>query len=101
MKQLFRFGIVTFALAQIAACASVQDNKNTSIEKVDTKVQQAQNQEDKYLWLEEVEGEKALNWVKSQNDRSLAKLQADTRYKKFEDEAMAMVKAKDLSLIHI
>lgn len=95
MKRIIKFGFLTIALAQITGCASIQENKSTSIEKVDAPVQQAQNQEDKYLWLEDVEGEKALNWVKSQNDRSLAKLQADARYKKFEDEAMAMVKAKD------
>ena len=30
------------------------------------------NQADPYLWLEEVEGEKALNWVQNQNKSSLA-----------------------------
>jgi prolyl oligopeptidase len=31
-------------------------------------------EEDSYLWLEEVSGEKALGWVKAQNERSLAEL---------------------------
>ncbi len=35
---------------------------------------------DPFLWLEEVEGEKALTWVRAQNDRSLKILQADARY---------------------
>lgn len=51
--------------------------------------------EDKYLWLEEVEGEKAINWVKSQNTRSLSHLQANPIYQKLEADALAIVKSKD------
>ena len=36
--------------------------------------------EDPFLWLEEVEGEKALEWVEEQNDISLAYLQALPNY---------------------
>jgi prolyl oligopeptidase len=32
--------------------------------------------EDPYLWLEEVEGERALTWVRAENDRSTRKLEA-------------------------
>jgi len=35
---------------------------------------------DPYLWLEEVEGVKALNWVQEQNKQSLKILKADARY---------------------
>ena len=51
--------------------------------------------EDKYLWLEDVEGEKSLKWVHSQNDRTLKKLQSDARYKGLEDDAMQIIKSKD------
>jgi len=30
-----------------------------------------QNQEDKYLWLEEVDSEKSLNWVKAENKKTI------------------------------
>ncbi|MFY7866371.1 hypothetical protein, partial [Roseateles sp.] len=33
------------------------------------------NTEDPYLWLEEVQGERALRWVQGQNEASLAALQ--------------------------
>ena len=33
--------------------------------------------QDPYLWLEDVEGDAALTWVRGQNERSLAELQAD------------------------
>ena len=38
------------------------------------------NPEDPFLWLEEIDGERALAWVSEQNERSLAHLQADARY---------------------
>ena len=35
--------------------------------------------EDPYLWLEEIEGERALAWVREQNTRSLAALEGRSR----------------------
>ncbi|WP_241765132.1 prolyl oligopeptidase family serine peptidase [Hyphomonas beringensis] len=43
---------------------------------------------DPYLWLEEVEGEDALAWVRSQNERTLADLQSDPNYPAFEADAI-------------
>lgn len=51
--------------------------------------------DDPYLWLEEVEGERALNWVRAQNGRSLPVLQNDPRYAALEQDALAIVRAKD------
>lgn len=45
---------------------------------------------DPFLWLEEVEGARALAWVNSQNTRSLAALQADARYQALEAQALAI-----------
>lgn len=45
---------------------------------------------DPFLWLEEVEGARALAWVNSQNTRSLAVLQADARYQALEAQALAI-----------
>lgn len=50
---------------------------------------------DPYLWLEEVEGEKALSWVKGQNERTLAELKADPRFSQFESEALEIYEAQD------
>ncbi|NVK54572.1 MAG: S9 family peptidase [Alteromonadaceae bacterium] len=51
--------------------------------------------DDPYLWLEEVEGEDALNWVRSQNQRSLAKLQANPVYSELEAKALDVVNASE------
>jgi prolyl oligopeptidase len=51
--------------------------------------------EDPFLWLEEIEGERALAWARRENERSLASLQSDPRYKLFEARALEILQAKD------
>lgn len=50
---------------------------------------------DPYLWLEEVEGERAMAWVEDQNTRSLGTLQGDPRYDALHAQALAIVEARD------
>lgn len=51
--------------------------------------------DDPYLWLEEVEGARALDWVRAQNARSLALLEADTRFASLRAEAEAIANNRD------
>ena len=51
--------------------------------------------EDPYLWLEEVEGEAALDWVRAQNERSLGQLEADARFAQLKSDALEIVNATD------
>lgn len=46
---------------------------------------------DPFLWLEEVEGKKAIDWVKAQNAESLAVLEADPRFQPMAEEAKAIL----------
>jgi len=48
-----------------------------------------------HRWLEDVEGEDALAWVRSQNTRTLADLQADPRYAGFEAAALDALTSKE------
>lgn len=50
---------------------------------------------DPYLWLEEVEGDAALDWVRAQNERSLNVLTRDKRYAALEAAATEIVTATD------
>jgi prolyl oligopeptidase len=52
-------------------------------------------QNDPYLWLEDIHGEKPLAWVKEQNARSLQVLEADPRYQKDYDEILKVLDAQD------
>jgi prolyl oligopeptidase len=51
--------------------------------------------DDPFLWLEEIEGERALAWARQENDKSLGVLQADPRFKTFEARALEILQAKD------
>jgi len=52
-------------------------------------------QNDPYIWLEEVDGDRALAWVSDQNEHSLERLQSDERYEPLRDEALAIYEASD------
>ncbi|MFK8010783.1 MAG: prolyl oligopeptidase family protein [Marinicellaceae bacterium] len=52
-------------------------------------------QSDPYLWLEEVQGEKALNWVKQQNEKSLSYLKSHKSYQKIYDNTLEILNDKE------
>jgi prolyl oligopeptidase len=56
---------------------------------------QTMQTEDPYIWLEDKDGAKPLAWVETENQRTLAWLQADPRYKQFYSEALAIASAQD------
>ncbi|MDX5330880.1 MAG: S9 family peptidase, partial [Caulobacteraceae bacterium] len=50
---------------------------------------------DPFLWLEEVEGERALAWVDAENAKAQAALETDPRYEGLLAEARAIFTADD------
>jgi prolyl oligopeptidase len=55
----------------------------------------AQDTSDPFLWLEEVDGARALEWVAQQNARTAQRLETDARYPIFLAEARAIFTATD------
>jgi prolyl oligopeptidase len=51
--------------------------------------------DDPYLWMEEIEGTRAMDWAKAQNAKTLPVLQGDARYATLESQALAILNAKD------
>lgn len=51
--------------------------------------------EDPYLWLEDIEGERAMAWVREHNARSLGVLQSDPRYEPLHRQALEIVQSRD------
>ncbi|HRG16059.1 MAG TPA: S9 family peptidase, partial [Pseudomonadota bacterium] len=51
--------------------------------------------EDPYLWLEEVEGAKSLEWVKARNAESQKALEADPTFKPLYERLLAINNATD------
>ena len=55
----------------------------------------ASAQDDPYIWLEDVEGEKALEWVAERNKHSLGILEGDARFKGLMERSLKDYNAKD------
>ena len=51
--------------------------------------------EDPYLWLEEVEGEKALSWVREQNKISQAEIEAHPEFDRIQKETLKILQSDD------
>jgi len=51
--------------------------------------------DDPFLWLEDVEGDKAIAWVREQNARTLALIEADPRYRRLYDTVLEIITAED------
>ena len=56
---------------------------------------QQKKNDNSYLWLEEVEGKKALDWVRQQNERSLKELEHQPNFAAFKDDSLRILQAKD------
>ena len=50
---------------------------------------------DPYRWLEDVNGERSMNWVKAENARTTAVLEKDPRYATIYSQALTMAQARD------
>ncbi|MEM7764186.1 MAG: prolyl oligopeptidase family serine peptidase [Pseudomonadota bacterium] len=80
------------AVVALAACQNKEAAKEATIEEpvAVTEVSQNTPQADDNLWLEEVEGERALDWVRAQNERSLADVQGHPVYEGNLEAAMEL-----------
>ncbi|HEX4618406.1 MAG TPA: hypothetical protein VH135_01675, partial [Steroidobacteraceae bacterium] len=84
-----RARLVVTALAALSGAAVLAGAK------VDRNPHSAANADDPYLWLEDTHGAKALEWVKAQNAKSTAVLQADPEYQKDYDAILRVLDATD------
>ena len=98
LKKVFA-GISLFLL--LAGCqqsdsepvkAEVQAPRTDAAEIV---VAPAVTEEDPYLWLEEVLGDESLDWVRTENERTLGVLESDPRFRELEARALAIYNATD------
>jgi len=69
------YAIFIFVLTLIASCSSQKVSTPTS---------------DPYLWLEEIESPRSLEFATAENQKTLGTLQADPSYKQMESELRTM-----------
>jgi prolyl oligopeptidase len=78
-------------LMTIAASATM-----TAISSVPARAQQSsQEQPDNYTWLEDINGEKPLAWVKAENARTAAVIEKDKHFAPLEAEALKVLESPD------
>ena len=52
-------------------------------------------EQDSYIWLEEARSDKALDWVRAENERTMEMLAGDPRYDAVKAEALAIYDSED------
>src|SRR5436190_13224133 len=77
------------ALAAALACAPAAGGQPVSAPTVTATA------DDPFIWLEEPDAPRALDWVKAENARSLAILEKDPRYEPLHLAALKIVDAED------
>lgn len=87
--------IAVLAASALAAFALVSCSSTSTTSAANTETGPAMTGEDPYLWLEEVEGERALTWVREQNARSLPTLENDPRFPQLLADATALANSRD------
>ncbi|HEY4083045.1 MAG TPA: prolyl oligopeptidase family serine peptidase [Burkholderiaceae bacterium] len=51
--------------------------------------------DDPYLWLEKVDSPEAMSWVHKENEKTLQVLEADPRFARFHEQALAIAQTSD------
>src|SRR5208283_1333652 len=60
-----------------------------------TVAQTPSESDDKYIWLEDVHGDRAMAWVKAENERTAKVLESDPRYAGLEAAALKVLESPD------
>jgi prolyl oligopeptidase len=85
MRYLILALLLVSLLVILASCASKQSEEPA----------QAANEEDPYLWLEEIDGEEALAWVKERSAKDQAVLEAVPEFQPIHEKLLEIYNSKD------
>ncbi len=90
---LKHFSFVGFVLLPIVLFSGV-DRVNAQ-EKPTRKVSDVTETEDPYLWLEDVTGEKALDWVRERNAKTVSHFELDSQFEKLNADLLKILDSDD------
>ena len=90
------FGLCCFLCLTTAVVAQQEPNEvgkasDEKAGKAGKKVPEVIVDEDPYLWLEDVTGDKALEWVRARNAKTQSKFEADPNFNKLRDDLLAIL----------
>lgn len=87
--------IISAMCVLLTACGTASETEQDLPQQDTSTSSQAQENTDPYIWMEEVEGEQALAWVRAQNQRSLGTLEAHPSYAGYEAAALDALTTKE------
>ncbi|MFO7889153.1 MAG: prolyl oligopeptidase family serine peptidase [bacterium] len=58
-------------------------------------INHAQEKEDPFLWLEDIQGDKAMQWVKAQNEKTLSALKKHPEFEEIKNEVLKIFNSED------
>ncbi|MBN8602631.1 MAG: S9 family peptidase [Planctomycetes bacterium] len=85
--------VLTASLAALTWAYPVQADETTSDST--KKVSDVTEKEDPYLWLEDVTGDKALNWVKERNAKTQGEFESKPEFNKLKDDLLEILNSKE------
>ena len=95
-KLAYSISLLALAAALLAsACSRDSPNSGPEIKAMTAAPEQQDSQDDPRLWLEEVEGTAALEWVRGENARAAARLEEDPRFGQFVADALAVYQSPE------
>jgi prolyl oligopeptidase len=87
MSMRVLLGAVFAFAASLGAVAMAQSPASASAS--------AAQADDPFIWLEDVNGQRAMDWVKAENAKTLGVLEQDPRFAKLYEDALTVAQAKD------
>lgn len=95
MRQTIIITFIAAAMMSTVSCTQPPPNSETNSQSGNNVTATENTTADPYLWMEEVEGEKALEWVNTQNARSLAEIQGHPLFEKNYAKALNVATSED------
>ncbi|MCA9192209.1 MAG: S9 family peptidase [Planctomycetales bacterium] len=85
MRLLTVFALVVFSSSLTTQGQDVEFRKNSDVT----------SEEDPFLWLEDVTGEAALDWVRARNEKSKEKLETDSSFAELEGDLLKILNSDE------
>lgn len=89
MRTLFRFSLA-IAFLSVMTC-SVLAQETSPTEDTPRKNSDVTAEEDPHLWLEDVTGDEALDWVRARNKKTVDHFEAQARFKELETDLLTIL----------
>lgn len=90
-----KFRLRTLTLVSVLTLGSLSFIKSTMAQENSVRTTSVASAEDPYQWLEDVTGEKAIEWVKVRNAKSQAKLEVDPQFNRLREDLLAILDSKE------